>query len=365
MTVESARRYAIGGFATKSNTADSPRRNIAALTREALQGLVVPAEFGGLDADSLIFAETIESISFACAATGMDLVMHSCAIRAIRLYMFGKRRTHVLSAAAKGNHLCTLACAERGTGANAGTPGTTSSLRHEAIVIDGEKYFVPVDSRADSFIVSARSALPAEGPVQTSLYFVERNTRGLSFAEVSHEQSVPGPLGVAMKLDQCVIPLDCLIGDHGQGMMISADVITPLFLLGCAAVTCGTARARFEAFCHQAKIGTTCSGDPLTSVSLIRRKVGEMKVSLDSARAILEKAALAREQNLDSALLLLMEAKHQATEVSNEIARIDCAKMEDSREGQLSTTAVDCFTTPSSAVLLDLIGRSVLQLPLK
>ena len=87
--------------------------------RAGLLGLAVPERFGGAGAGPTEIAEAVERIAGACASTGMVFVMHVVAMQTLAAGTADGEpdgpKHAALAAAARGEHLSTLAYSERGS----------------------------------------------------------------------------------------------------------------------------------------------------------------------------------------------------------------------------------------------------------
>jgi alkylation response protein AidB-like acyl-CoA dehydrogenase len=92
-----------------------PEEGVAALGAAGLLGLTVSAELGGRGQGPRAFAVAAEELAVSCASTAMVYVMHTVAIQAIASSAVFADRDAVLGAAARGEHLSTLALSERGS----------------------------------------------------------------------------------------------------------------------------------------------------------------------------------------------------------------------------------------------------------
>lgn len=353
-------------------TASFPRANLDALSKEGLLGLIVPTEFGGLDASSKVVAGAVIEIAAGCASTAMILVMHCCGIIAIRDHMKGPARADILTKAASGQHLSTLAFSERGTGANFGATFTVSEQDGSGFKLNGEKCFVTSGGQADSYVLTAR-APGAKEVTASTIYVVSKNNEGIAFHGSWAGVGLRGNCSVGMKLSDCTVDGAAVLGTEGEGLTLAMSTVLPLFLLGSASVYHGIARATFEACCNHVKSRThSHNSDSLSNIPHVRRSVAQMKVKLDSSRAMLERAAEARDSGAVDAALLLMEAKFKATETANEIATEAmhvCGGIAYTGslpiERHMRDALAGTVMAPTSDMLLDLIGNALLTTPVK
>lgn len=89
------------------------RESIAALAEHGILGLTVPVEFGGMGQGLRTMAAAVDEIAQRCASTAMVYLMHLCGVAC---YGAARDKTaRYLQAAARGEHLSTLAFSEPGS----------------------------------------------------------------------------------------------------------------------------------------------------------------------------------------------------------------------------------------------------------
>lgn len=346
-----------------------PRKSIDALATSGLLGLLVPKRFGGMEADAKTFAETAHKVGAACASSGMIFVMHSCAIETLTKHW--SHAEGVLKAAARGEHLSTLACSERGTGANFYASFSSSAQQGDEFILNADKCFVTSGGQADSYVVSTQ-AVGSEDVVNTSLYVVQKDDKNASFEGEWRGLGLRGNSSVALKLQDCRVGQDRLVGNQGQGLEIEMGTILPRFLLGTSGVYNGIAEAALGATVAHAK-GRKLShtGDALSLLPVLRSKIATMRIAVDASVAFMNVAAEALQRGDAHALVLLLQAKQLACWTSTEVAGLAmecCGGIAFS--GALSVdrhfrdAQAGLVMAPSNDMLLDLVGRACLDLPL-
>lgn len=349
--------------ATTDKTASFPRDNVKLLASRKLLGLFVPEHLGGLGGSAHTFAEMAHAIGEACASTGMIFVMHSVAVQTmVRHYAHAEG---VLSAVAQRVHLSTLACSERGTGANFYASFARSSDDGNEYVLNGEKCFVTSGGYADSYLVSTQ-AVGSESPTNTALYLVPRGSEGLSFTGTWTGLGLRGNSSVQMNLENCRLPKTALVGDQGQGLEIEMGTILPFFLLGTAAVYNGVTAASLKSVIKHASSRTHAhTGEPISAQPMIRSKVAEMKIQLESSCKYLESAVASMDLvDLLSAKQLACTTAVKVTNMAMEIAGGIAYSGVLPVERHFRDAQAGVVMAPTNAMLLDLVGRAALGLPL-
>lgn len=281
--------------------------------------------------------------------------------------MKGPGRAEILTKAASGRHLSTLAFSERGTGANFGATFTMSEQEGPGYKLNGEKCFVTSGGQADSYVVSARAPGATEVTAST-IYVISKDNAGIAFHGTWDGVGLRGNSSVGMKLSDCTVDGAAALSPPGEGLTLAMSTVLPLFLLGSASVYHGIAVAAFEACCKHIKSRTyTHNSEALSNLPHVRRSIAQMKVKLDSSRAMLERAAEARDAGAADAALQLMEAKFKATETANEIAKEAmhvCGGIAYTGslpiERHMRDALAGTVMAPTSDMLLDLIGSAIL-----
>jgi alkylation response protein AidB-like acyl-CoA dehydrogenase len=346
-----------------------PSVNVKLLREKKLLGLLIPKEYGGLEGDAELFVRVIQTVGSACASTGMVFVMHCTAVETIAKHQPANRA--LLEAAAAGHHLSTLACSERGTGANFYASFSTSTRSQDGYVLNGDKCFVTSGGYADSYVVSTR-AVGSGDSINTSIYVAAKDAPGLSFHGQWQGLGLRGNSSIALKLDNCYVPAQNLVGEMGAGLQIEMTTILPRFLLGSAAVYNGVSQAAFDSAVSH--IGTRVhvhTGDSLSMLPVVRHKVAQMKVALDSSVALTEKAARLFQSQSPEALVWLLEAKQLACRTAVNVANTameTCGGIAYSDaltiERHLRDAQAGGVMAPTIDISLDLVGRAALGLPL-
>ncbi len=346
-----------------------PAENVKLLGERGLLGLLVPEVHGGSAADAEQFIKVVRTIASGCASTGMVFVMHSCAIDTIAKNQ--PSMSQVLSDAAKGKHLSTLACSERGTGANFYASFSKSSASDSSFILDGEKCFVTSGGNADSYVVSAQ-AVGSNDCLNTSIYFVERDTPGQKFLGEWKGLGLRGNSSVNMKLDACQIPKKNLIGQEGAGLQIEMATVLPRFLLGTSAVYNGVSEAAINGVVnHLTSRSHEHTGEALSALPVLRNKLAQLKVTLDSSIALSEKSARKFDEQSEDMLISLLEAKQMAcrtavlvTTTAMELCGGIAYSTSLPLERHLRDAQAGVVMAPTDSMCLDLIGRAALGLPL-
>jgi alkylation response protein AidB-like acyl-CoA dehydrogenase len=348
-----------------------PGESIKALGEAGLLGLTVPRSFGGLEAGPKTFALVTEKLAAQCASTAMIYLMHVCGTQVIVQAKELPQRDAVLRDIAAGRHLSTLAFSERGSRSHFWAPVSRAEADGVTHCLSAEKSWVTSAGHADSYIVSTGSA-GATTPMTSTLYFLPRDTAGLTVSGSWNGLGLRGNASAPMRLDNVTVPAAWRASAEGGGLTAMLEVVLPWFQLGSAAVAVGIARAAVEST-RQHLLGSRLDhlGQPLASLLNLRARLAQMQISVDTHQAFLEQVAERLENPGPDTLLAVLESKAAAAEAAlqvTDLAMRTCGGAAFS--GHLSVernfrdSRAGAVMAPTTDVLHDFIARSLLGLPL-
>jgi alkylation response protein AidB-like acyl-CoA dehydrogenase len=347
-----------------------PETSVKALAEAGFLGLTVPVELGGLGQGPTSFAAAVEEIAAACPSTGMIFVMHVCGTEVIKQSSLPSR-DDVLSAIARGEHLTTLAFSEKGSRSHFWAPISRATERNGRHVISADKSWVTSAGHARSYVVSS-GAVSAEGPTDSTLYYVEAGVPGVSVDGPWNGLGLRANASAPVRLaDVEVDPSSALTADGG-GFTAMLSVALPWFQLGAASVAVGLGSASLDA--TSAHLSTTTFehlGETLASLPTARARLARARVQLDAARALVSEAARSVENPSDETTLKVLESKACAAETALDVTdacmRL-CGGAAFSRHLPIERFFRDAragsVMAPTTDVLYDFIGKALVGMPL-
>ena len=113
------------------STGAFPRASIDALGQSGVLGLTVPTEFGGWGGGMRLACAALDTVAQQCASTGMVYLMHLCGVACYAAYP--DAMAEELKAAARGEHLSTLAWSEKGSRSHFWAPVSQAVAEGEAV----------------------------------------------------------------------------------------------------------------------------------------------------------------------------------------------------------------------------------------
>lgn len=291
-----------------------PRESIAALAEGGFLGLTIPAAFGGLDHGLRTAAAALDEVAQRCSSTAMVYLMHLCGIAC---YTAAPENTEpYLRAAARGDHLSTLAFSERGSRSHFWAPVSRAVFADGVMRLSAQKSFVTAAGHADGYVVSTLDA-EATQPMESTIYLVLRDDRGLSVSGAWDGLGMRGNASAPMTLDNVALGAERALTARGKGLDMMLGVVLPVFQIGTAAVALGIAEAAVQAT-QRHLTGTKLEhlNQSLADLPTLRARLAQMRIETDRARAHLVSVLDSLETPGPMTQLLVLEAKAAATEAA-------------------------------------------------
>jgi alkylation response protein AidB-like acyl-CoA dehydrogenase len=349
-----------------------PRENLQALGAAGVLGILIPAEFGGAGGTLAEMSQALEAQAQGCASTAMVTLMHYCACAVIAAKGSGEMKKQILPAAARGEHIATLAFSEAGSGGHFYAPVSKVRLDCGVKKLSAKKTFVTSAGEADFYVVSTRT-LHAAAPTECDLYLVPKSASGFSAQGRFEGLGLAGNASAPMTLENVPVDDTAMLGPEGSGFQTMMEVVLPHFQIGVASVSIGIAGAAFEKIA--ARVGARkyehAGGAALASIPRVQFLVAEMFIELSSARAYLGETIRKALSAHPAAMLDVLGVKAKAAEAClNVVSRAMTLGggwafgQRGGLERNFRDAQAAAVMAPASDVLKDFIGKACLGLPL-
>lgn len=223
-----------------------PRDVLKKMADLGLMGLPIPEEWGGIGADYLSYMLAIEEISYASAAVGVILAVHT-SVGTMPILHFGteEQKQRYVPKLAAGEWLGAFALTEPGAGSDARSISTRAVRSGDAYILNGGKVFITNGGEADLYTVFAVTESSA-GERKVSAFLVERDTPGLMIGRKERKMGLNGSSTAQLLFEDMRVPASQLLGEEGQGFTIAMSQLDG-GRIGIAAQALGIARAAYDA----------------------------------------------------------------------------------------------------------------------
>jgi alkylation response protein AidB-like acyl-CoA dehydrogenase len=196
------------------------------LMREAgelgLLGVDVPEEYGGLELDKVTSALIADNIA-VMGSFSVTFSAHA-GIGTLPLVWYGtpEQKSKYLGKIASGEWIAAYALSESSAGSDAMNIRTVAKLSEDSkhYVLNGEKMWISNAGIANLFTVFAK----IDGEKFTA-FLIEAGTPGLTVAAEEHKLGIRGSSTCALRLEDCKVPVENLLGEAGKGHHIAFNVL--------------------------------------------------------------------------------------------------------------------------------------------
>lgn len=261
-----------------------------------LQGLPVPAEYGGLGADALTTVGALERLGYASKDNGLTFSINAHLWTVVMpLVTAGTeaQKRKYLPGLCNGTLIGANAMSEPNSGSDAFSLSTTARKNGSKYVLNGSKIFVTNAPVADLFAVYA-TVDKSKGQQGLSGFLVERNTPGLVVSRKLEKMGLRTAPMAEVFLENCEVPAENLLGSEGGGGFLFSRSMT--WERGCIlASAVGSMQRMLETSVRYANTRKQF-GQSIGKFQHVAGKIVDMKLRLETARLLLYHGAWLRSQ---------------------------------------------------------------------
>lgn len=259
-----------------------------------IQGLPVPAEFGGLGMDALTTVGALERLGYACRDNGLIFSLNAHMWTAcMPLVGFGtdSQKARYLPGLCDGDLVSGNAMSEPGSGSDAYSLRTTAERKGDRYLLNGSKIYVTNGPVADVLVVFA-SVDPVKGSQGITAFLVEKDSPGLTVARKLEKMGLRSSPMAELFFDNCEVPEDNRLGSEGAGASIFTHAMT--WERSCILASAVGAMQRLIEICIRYGRDRKQFGQSIGKFQLVASKVVDMKLRHESARHMLYHGAWLR-----------------------------------------------------------------------
>lgn len=261
-----------------------------------IQGLPIPAEYGGGGADTLTTVCGLEALGYGCRDNGLIFSINAHMWSSeIPIWSFGtdEQKKNYLPKLTSGEWVGVHAMTEPMTGSDAYALKTRYERKGDKVILNGSKTFITNATYADMVIVFATSD-PAKGPSGISAFIVEKGTPGFTISRKLHKMGLRTSPMAELSFVDCEVPACHQLGKDGAGPAIftaSMEWERICILAG----HLGVMQRLLETSIAYAKERRQF-GENIGKFPAISNKIADMEIRLETGRLVLYKAAWMKSQ---------------------------------------------------------------------
>lgn len=284
-----------------------------------LTGITFAEEYGGIGADYLSYAITIEELSRIDPSLGVTISAHSslCA-NPINIFGTEEQKQKYLVPLATGEHMGAFGLTENMAGTDAsGTRTTAVKNENGDYVVNGTKIFITNGYHADTYVITAQMD-KSKGNKGISAFILEKGTPGFTFGKKEKKMGIRASATYELVFENVIIPKENLLGEEGQGFKIALTTLD-YGRIGIASQALGIAQGAYEQAVRYAKERVQF-GKPISEFQVTQFKFADMATKIEAARLLVYQACDRATKHLPVGKYSAM-AKLFAAETCNEVAR--------------------------------------------
>ncbi len=295
------RTFILPGAAERDRLAIFPRQVLKALAEAGLMGLPYPTEMGGGGASFTEYIRTVQSISRACAATGVVYATH-VSLACFPIYMFGspEQQERWLRPMLAGKFLGAFALTERDAGTDIDSIAATAVRTDGGYVVHGHKIYITNAGEADVYILFASAQTDTDRKL--CAFIVSPDDKGMSISDPQRKLGIRAAQTCEVFMDNVFLPDDRLLGRQGDGRDIALRTLD-VGRIGIAAQSVGIAQSAME-IARRRMAERRQFNKCLASFQGLRWKIADMWVKNQAAELLMLQAA----ERLDRGLPFRAEA---------------------------------------------------------
>ena len=302
-----------------------PEENVKKLGKLGMMGIYFPKEYGGAGGTVLDYVMCVEEMSKVCGTTGVIISAHT-SLCAAPIYENGteEQKMYYLPKLCSGEWVGAFGLTEPGAGTDAQGQQTTAVLSEDGKnwILNGSKIFITNAGYANVFIIIAITGevLDKRGrkSKEISAFIVERTDPGFSIGKHEKKMGIRGSSTCELVMEDCVIPVDRLLGKKGKGFTIAMKTLDG-GRIGIAAQALGIGEGAVEEVIVYTKERVQF-GKRISQFQNTQFQIADMHTRMEASKHLVYAAAM-KKQNGEPYSMDAAMAKLFASEAASDVTR--------------------------------------------
>jgi len=282
-------------------------------------GICIPVRYGGQGMDYISLGVACEELEAVDSTLRVVMSVHM-GLNSMCLLQWGteEQKQRLLAPLARGDKIGCFGLTEPGAGSDVAGISSTARLEGQDYVINGEKMWISLATKADYCLWVARTDRKVDDPHDgLSAFLVEHDRPGITTGDIKGKLGVRAGSTGWIAAQDVRVPLGNRIGQEGDGFRIAMSCLDNGRYTVAAGAT-GLIRACLEASVKYAN-ERRAFGREIGKFQLIQQKIAGMVQSYEAARLLYLQAGWMKNQGLRNTRETSL-AKWFATEKSFEAA---------------------------------------------
>jgi alkylation response protein AidB-like acyl-CoA dehydrogenase len=273
-----------------------PREVISKLGELGFLGMLIPEEYDGLGLDTASYLVALEEIARGDASVAVAMSVHnSLPSQMILAQGTDAQKERWLKPMARGELLGAFSLSEPDAGSDSASLSAQARRVDGGWVLNGAKAWVTNGGFGDVVVSMVRTDTPQDrrGAKGIGAFIVPTDTQGYVVGKKEDKMGQRASETVGIAFQEMFVPDDQLLGDPSLGFVYALQGLDN-GRMGIAALAIGIAQAALEHALAYADERQQF-GRPIRAFQGMQFKLADMATRIEAARALLHRAAAAKE----------------------------------------------------------------------
>jgi alkylation response protein AidB-like acyl-CoA dehydrogenase len=261
-------------------------------------GICLPVRYGGQGFDYITLGLVCEELERVDTSLRVVMSVHVglCSL-ALLQWATEEQKQRFLIPQAKGDKYAGFGLTESGVGSDVANMTSSGKKQGNAYVLNGEKMWISLASKAHHFLVVVRTNPEAKQPADgLSAFMITRDMAGVTTGDIHGKLGVRAGSTGWISMANVKVPAENRIGEDGEGFRIAMSALDNGRLTVAAGAT-GLIRASMEESVKYGRERHTF-GKPIAHHQLVKQKIAHMSLWYESARLLYLRAAWLKNQGV-------------------------------------------------------------------
>jgi len=261
-------------------------------------GICLPVRYGGQGMDYISLGLACEELEAVDSTLRVVMSVH-IGLNSLGLLQWGNdfQKEKFLIPQARGEKIACFGLTEPGAGSDVAAMTSTAKRSGDIYILNGEKMWISLATKADHALVVARTDPDAADPHDgLSAFIIELDRPGVSTGDIHGKLGVRAGSTGWIAFQDVEIPLDHLLGEEGEGFKIAMSCLDNGRYTVAAGAT-GLIRASMEAslnYTHERR----AFGREIGKFQLVQQKIAHMVKSYEAAKLLYLRAGWMKNQGM-------------------------------------------------------------------
>ncbi len=277
---------------------DMPPFILPRMAELGILGICLPVRYGGQGMDYIALGLACEELEAVDSTLRVVMSVH-IGLNSLALLQWGteEQKERFLVPQARGEKIACFGLTEPGAGSDVAAMVSTAKRDGDIYIINGEKMWISLATKADHGLIVARTDPDAADPHDgLSAFMVELNRDGVTSGDIHGKLGVRAGSTGWIAFQDVEIPAENLIGEEGEGFKIAMSCLDNGRYTVAAGAT-GLIRASLEASLKYAQ-ERKAFGREIGKFQLVQQKIAHMIQSYEAAKLLYLRSGWMKNQGI-------------------------------------------------------------------